>query len=148
MITTTPTKLPIAVSVALGTLLALLLLGLSPNRAAAATCDTTWVGSSSGAWLDNANWADGDADPNNNVPGAADNVCITNPGTYTVTLIDNTVFSSGSAKSITVGDGDTDNGTVTLSIAASTDAGNARNATLNSLSEESTIATDGVLELT
>ena len=145
----TQPKLTTTAIVGFAALLVLLVLGLNPSRAAAATCDTTWAGSSSGSWFDNANWIDGDADPNNNVPGAADNVCITNPGSYTVTIVDNTVFSTGSAKSITVGDGDTDNGTVTLSISASTSGGgNPQAGTLNSLSEESTIATDGVLELT
>ncbi|MFN8113449.1 MAG: hypothetical protein U0R51_09620 [Solirubrobacterales bacterium] len=128
---------------------AVLALGAGADRAAAATCDNTWAGGSSGHWLVSANWIDGDADPNNNVPGLDDNVCITQPGTYTVTIVDNGVFGGGSAKSITVGDGDTGNGTVTLAIASSTGNSNqALNGSLNGLSEPSSIATDGVLEMT
>ena len=40
----------------------------------------TWTNTSGGAWSAAANWSP------NQVPGAADAACITNSGTYTVTL--------------------------------------------------------------
>ena len=132
----------IAALAGLTLLAALLLAGATAPSASAAGCDKTWLGGS-GSWLAAGNWSGG------TVPGGGDNVCINNSGTFTVTIVDNGSSGVGSAKSITVGDGDTANGTVTLSIASSTSGGNAPlGGTLNSLSEDSTIATDGVLELT
>src|SRR5581483_6073593 len=43
-------------------------------------CTDTWKGAVSGAWGVSANWSDG------KIPAATDGVCITVPGTYTVTL--------------------------------------------------------------
>src|ERR1035437_10070016 len=43
-------------------------------------CTDSWKGAVSGAWGVSAYWSDG------NIPAATDAVCITVPGTYTVTL--------------------------------------------------------------
>ena len=139
----------IAAIMGLAALAVLLLSAVTAPKAAAATCDKTWAGGGSGLWLSTGNWIDGDADPNNNVPGLGDNACIIAAGTYTVTIVDNGIFGGGSAKSITVGDGNTANGTVTLAVASSTSNSNTPlDGTLNGLSEPSTIATDGVVDMT
>lgn len=62
-------------------LLAALALSLvaTASPALAQTCTTSWIAAQDGAWSDDANWTDG-------APGANDTACITQSGTYTVTL--------------------------------------------------------------
>ena len=114
-----------------------------PPSAAEAACDFTWVGGTSGTgnWFDGANWSD--ADPGPNLPDAADDVCITAPGTYTVTIDD----TDAGAKALTLGDGDAANGTVKLEIAALTSNSSPQDASL-SLNADSTVASDAELEMT
>ena len=131
-------------------LAAAVLLVVNAPSASAATCTNTWAGSSSGLWNVSANWNDGDGDPNNNVPGFGDVACINQPGTYTVTIIDNGVTNSGSTDVLELGDGDTGNGVVTLAVLSSTTGGgNPLEGALNlvSATTSSTIRSDGVVEL-
>jgi len=68
----------IAALLGLAGLLLLLCMG-SPQRASAAACDTTWVGGD-GNWNEETNWSDG-------IPGGdRPNVCVTQNGTYTITV--------------------------------------------------------------
>ena len=81
----------------LGLLLISLVVG-SPSRASAqlptspdapqAVCSITWTNASGGAWSTASNWSPA------RVPNAADNVCITLDGTYTVTLSTSTTIAS------------------------------------------------------
>ena len=120
--------------------LAVLAIFAPPPAAAEAACDFTWIGGT-GDWFDGANWSD--ADPGPNLPNAADDVCITAPGTYTVTIDD----TDAGAKALTLGDGDAANGTVKLEIAASTNNSSPQDASL-SLNADSTVASDAELEMT
>jgi len=49
------------------------------NGAPTSSCNDSWKSAASGAWSVAANWTNG-------IPGGASNVCVTVPGTYTVTL--------------------------------------------------------------
>ncbi|MEM6327359.1 MAG: hypothetical protein AAF791_09605, partial [Bacteroidota bacterium] len=58
----------------------LVILGLVPvSGVLAQPCTTSWAAPQSGAWSDDANWTNG-------APGASDTACITETGTYAVTL--------------------------------------------------------------
>ena len=71
-----PTAIFASMSLA-GVLIALALMLGQVGTAAAATCDTTWIGGT-GNWTKPTNWSNG-------LPGAkGPNVCITESGTYTV----------------------------------------------------------------
>ena len=59
----------------------------------AGACSDSWANPVSGSWNTAADWSTGA------VPTATDNVCITTPGEYTVTLTAGT-----SVKSLTLGD--------------------------------------------
>jgi hypothetical protein len=72
--------------------------------AAASTCDT-WTNSSGGAWDDGTNWS------NNAPPTGSTNACITAPGSYTVTIGNETIAAkgltvgaSGSTPTLSIGD--------------------------------------------
>jgi len=52
----------------------------SPGAALAATCTDSWAKPVSGLWTTAEDWSTG------KVPSSSDNVCITTPGTYTVTV--------------------------------------------------------------
>lgn len=88
-----------------GLVLALLI----PAAASAATCTKTWT-TGVGNWGVAANWSPA------GVPTATDNVCITAPGTYTVTMAPT---DSGSVASLTLGAPAPAVGTQTLSIVGS-----------------------------
>jgi hypothetical protein len=89
------------------TILALLCLGVVAASAQAA-CDT-WEDTSGGTWSEASHWSAG-------VPGSGTEVCITKPGTYTVTLEPYAGGGGDSVKSLTIGTpGGT--GTQTLHIA-------------------------------
>ena len=86
-------------AVALRVALALILGAVAPlpflASEASAACDTSWVSPVSGNWTDATNWTNG-------VPTSSTGACITQPGSYTVTLI-----GAQSAASLTVGAGAT-----------------------------------------
>ncbi|MEM1055204.1 MAG: T9SS type A sorting domain-containing protein [Bacteroidota bacterium] len=63
----------------LRTLVLLSALGFLVVSASAQTCTTSWINASDGDWSDDANWSDG-------APEAGDTACITEPGTYIVSL--------------------------------------------------------------
>ena len=134
------------------TLAVLLLMGANPSGAWANHCEKNWVGGS-GNWNEKTNWADGDADPNNNVPGSGDTACIDNAGALTVTIVNTgpnpgDYSGGGNAESLVLGDGNAGNGTVSLNIVSSNPTGSsAQNGSL-SLGSTSTINTDGVVTLT
>jgi hypothetical protein len=79
---------------------------LIPGAASAAGCTKTWV-AGVGYWGVASNWSPA------GVPTAGDSVCITNPGTYTVTMAP---ADSGSVASLTLGAPTPGGGTQTLSI--------------------------------
>ena len=60
-----------------------LLAALTPAQAIAAGCTDSWAKPVSGMWNTAADWSTGA------VPTQTDEVCITTPGTYTVTLTEN-----------------------------------------------------------
>ncbi len=78
---------------------------LMPGAASAATCTKTWI-AGVGYWGVAANWSPA------GVPTSSDSVCITNPGTYTVTMAPT---DSGTVASLTLG-APSGGGTQTLSI--------------------------------
>jgi hypothetical protein len=79
---------------------------LMPGAASAATCTKTW-NTGVGDWGVAANWTP------SGVPTSSDNVCITNPGTYTVTMAPT---DSGAVASLTLGAPTAGDGTQTLSV--------------------------------
>ena len=98
--------------------LATLGLGVFANLAAGQpACTDTWTAAVSGSWSTAADWTT--SSDTHAVPTASDVVCITTPGTYTVTL-----NGAESAGSITVGAGSTTS-TQTLTIQGSASAGDA-----------------------
>ncbi|MEM8601403.1 MAG: hypothetical protein AAGF99_15920, partial [Bacteroidota bacterium] len=66
-------------------------------RSAFAQCSISWAEPDNGVWSDATNWAPA------RVPGIGDQVCITLPGTYSVTL-----NASAEAGDLTIGSGSTD----------------------------------------
>ncbi len=98
------------------------------------TCTDSWANAVSGQWNTASNWSQ------NRVPASTDDVCITVPGTYTVTL-----NGGGSAGMLNLGAGSTTSGTQTLDVQG-TASGTASNLTL-STSTGSDVALGGVLEL-
>ena len=109
--------------------------------AGAADCEKTWSNAAGGDWNSNANWSDGDGDPNNNVPGGDDHACIQLPGNYTVTNSNNATAGEG----LIVGDNLTANGSPTLRITSLTEAGNPVGLSLTT--GVATVFADGTLEL-
>jgi hypothetical protein len=89
-------------AVVCGLVLALLM----PGAAGAATCTKTWI-AGVGYWGVASNWSPA------GVPTSSDSVCITNPGTYTVTMAPT---DSGSVASLTLGAPTPGGGTQTLSV--------------------------------
>jgi fibronectin-binding autotransporter adhesin len=76
----------------------------SAPPAAAAGCDT-WTNSSGGSWDDGSNWSDSAP------PSGTTNACITAPGTYTVTISNETISAGaltvgapGSSPTLSIGD--------------------------------------------
>ena len=72
----------------------LLAWGGSPARAAGAGCDKTWAAAVDGNWTDGSKWSPA------GVPGSGDHVCITAPGSYTVSETGTTTVDQ-----LDVGDG-------------------------------------------
>jgi hypothetical protein len=70
---------------------------LTGAPAASAACDNSWVNTGSGDWTDNGSWSQG------HEPTAAENACITQSGTYTVTLGVAGGGDSSTVKSLTLG---------------------------------------------
>ena len=79
---------------------------LMPGAASAATCTKTWI-AGVGSWGVASNWSPA------GVPTSSDSVCITNPGTYTVTMAPT---DSGAVASLTLGAPTAGGGTQTLSV--------------------------------
>src|ERR1700722_11922617 len=99
------------------------------------TCSIAWTGlGGDGNWNTAANWSP------MAVPGSGDDVCITTPGTYTVTLSG----SVATVKSLTLGGS---SGTQTLAVDATDFCGGATNAKL-ALSGGGSVSSNGTIELT
>jgi hypothetical protein len=125
---------------------------LVPSVASAAGCSETWIGpggspsgGTSGNWGTAGNWSGGA------VPTSTDSVCITAPGTYTVTLTTTTDHygneDTANVQGLTLG---ATSGTQTLVVegGASDVQGNWYNATnLNVGADGMSIAANGVLDL-
>ena len=112
--------------------------GVAPGAAHATSCTVTWLGPSgaadpSGAWEDAANWSSG------GVPSGRDDVCLTAPGSYIVTMA-----ADADVHSLTLGDG-TNAPTLQLqgqymeatTLGVATDSAIARGATLQLTGESS-----------
>jgi hypothetical protein len=114
---------------------------LATTAAAAQACDETWNNASGGSWNTAANWTPAA------VPTAGQAVCITLPGTYTVTLSANGPQVSGAnIASLTLG---TSSGAQTLSVQGQDYGyqGEIYNSTTLTLNGPSTISSSGVLVL-
>jgi fibronectin-binding autotransporter adhesin len=110
---------------------------LATTAAAAQACDETWNNASGGSWTTPTNWTP------NGVPAGGQAVCITLPGTYTVTL-----SASGGANiaSLTLG---ASSGTQTLDVQGQdyNYQGEFYNSTTLTLNGPSTIGSSGELVL-
>jgi hypothetical protein len=74
--------------------LAALVVLLTPTSALASGCKDSWRSAKSGSWFEAANWSTGE------VPTAEDEVCIKEPGEYTVTMPRTTTVT---VKALTLG---------------------------------------------
>jgi hypothetical protein len=125
-------------------LLSLVVMALSASFAAnaSAACDS-WKNAVDGSWATPGNWSTGA------VPTTADDVCITLPGTYTVTLAPYSNAGGDSVASLTVGaSGAT--GTQTLDVlgqASITGSNETNNVTRLAVTNAVTIAASGALVL-
>jgi hypothetical protein len=88
------------------TLVTLIALAICASAAQAASCTDTWYGpgggpgsGQTGDWGTATNWS------SDVVPGTGDNVCITAPGTYTVTLTSEDTNGGPTVNSLTLGAG-------------------------------------------
>jgi hypothetical protein len=86
----------------------LALVVLVPTAAHASGCTDSWTNTKGGSWFEGANWSKKAA------PTSEDEACITEPGTYTVTMTQET--GSVSVKSLAVGGA---SGTQTLVVGSS-----------------------------
>ena len=93
---------------------------LMPSVARASGCDK-WTSTSSGSWFEGANWS------TKAPPTASEEACITEPGTYTVTMTQTGTTGTVTVKSLTVGAA---TGTQTLVVSGS----NSLNATVTAAS--------------
>ncbi len=75
----------------------------APSAAHASGCEDSWTNTAGGSWLEGANWSKGKA------PAATEEACITEPGTYTVTLTN----ANPTVKSLVLGGS---SGTQTLAV--------------------------------
>jgi hypothetical protein len=108
---------------------------------AAQACDETWNNASGGSWNTATNWTP------NGVPAPGQAVCITLPGTYTVTLPANGPYVSGAdIASLTLG---ASSGTQTLDVQGQdySQGGEIYNSTTLTLNQPSTITSNGELIL-
>jgi hypothetical protein len=95
----------------------LALLAWAPSAAHAVTCENSWTNTAGGSWSEPNNWS------KKAVPASGEEVCITEPGTYTVTLTTNTTTT---VKSLTIGGS---SGTQTLAVGNVSNANSALDAT-------------------
>ncbi len=117
------------------------LVGFASSAGAAQACTVSWASPTSGSWGTAADWSP------QQVPVATDNVCITLPGTYTVTLgATDTNGGGANVASLTLG---ASSGTQTLDVAGQdyNYGGETYNSTTLSLSAASSINTGGKLIL-
>jgi hypothetical protein len=121
-------------SSAIGALVLAILFGaLTALPAAASGCTDTFTNTAGGSWFTPSNW-------NKGVPTATDEVCINEPGTYTVSMTQTSSTGTVTVKSLTLGAA---TGKQTL-IEGATFSLNAVFTTSAGVS----IAADGTLELT
>ena len=92
---------------------------LTPSAAQAAGCQDTWKNTKGGSWFEGTNWS------TKAPPTSTEEACITEPGTYTVTMTQTS--STVTVKSLTVGGS---SGTQTLVVSGS----NSLNANLTAAS--------------
>ncbi len=85
---------------------------LAPSAAHASGCEDSWTNTAGGSWFEGGNWSKGKA------PTSEEEACITEPGTYTVTMDQ---MSTVTVKALAVGGA---SGTQTL-VVASTNGTNA-----------------------
>jgi hypothetical protein len=90
------------IGVAVAGMLALLV--WMPSAAHASGCENSWTNTAGGSWSEASSWS------KKTVPASGEEVCITEPGTYTVTLTTNTTTT---VKSLTIGG---TSGTQTLAV--------------------------------
>jgi fibronectin-binding autotransporter adhesin len=102
---------------------------VAPRGGHAATCTDSWL-AGNGDWMTPANWS------NNAVPNSGDVVCISNNGTFTVTLSSNTSVQVGSltvgggtgAQTLVIGSGMTFEGSIVIAATGILSLGDAGNA--------------------
>jgi hypothetical protein len=122
-------------SAAIGTIVLVMLFGaLTALPAAASGCTDNWTNAAGGSWFTPSNWSKG------TVPGSGDEACITEAGTYTVSMTQTSGTGTVTVKSLTLG---ATSGKQTLIVGASfsLDA-------VFTTSAGASVAANGILELT
>ncbi len=114
-------------------------LGASAANAAAA-CDS-WTNAAGGSWATASNWSTGV------VPSTSDDVCITLPGTYTVTLAPYSSAGGDIVASLTIGGGAGTQTLDELGAASVTGSNETNNETRLGVTNAVTIASSGALIL-
>jgi hypothetical protein len=107
---------------------------------AAAACDS-WTNAAGGSWATASNWSTGV------VPSTTDDVCITLPGTYTVTLAPYSSAGGDSIASLTIGGGAGTQTLDELGAASVTGSNETNNETRLGVTNGATIASSGALIL-
>jgi fibronectin-binding autotransporter adhesin len=116
------------------TVIAVLLAGLTALPAAASGCTDTWTNTAGGSWFTGANWSKG------TVPSSSDEACITESGTYTVSMTQTSASGTVTLKSLTLG-GASGKQTLVVGSSGSLDA-------VFTTSTGASVAANGILELT
>lgn len=96
---------PLSIGLAVAAVLAVAVAAFGSATARASGCENSWADSKGGSWFNAENWS------RKAVPAAGEEVCITEPGTYTVQMTEAT--ATVSVKSLTLGAA---SGTQTLAV--------------------------------